>query len=349
MVQEGDIDSLAEASTEEAPIQPSESLQADVWTSPPCINLQLQGDPLELIMAPGDVLVLRSSGRLSEIGNVGDLLDHVLVVLAPPICVHRFSIEAGQLRAAWPADAGVLEMWRVRTIDCSQQVPGLHETESLLYVERGSGRLMLVGEITCESNLILNEVEAVELWQSPRKLRESLRFDLMQEVAADMREHKGLDWSSLTVARAVVKSANAVAKPTNEQTMAKIMEYWTKAPICTSVVITFWQRYLVKLSGTCAFNVEPADLVMKWMPLKADRVRPGDLMNTLRSAGWVSMSQIPRIFRPMMCHAPPPSQQVPLARSTFSPRKSSAKKEISSGQYSDDIIMLESRAVTLTC
>jgi len=314
-----------------------------------CVNFSLAGNALELMMAPGDVLCVRGSGRLSEIGNVGGFLGHVLVVVAPPRSVQRASDEGVELQAAWPADEGVKELWRVFTIDCSRQSRGLHEAESLLYVERCSGRLIFAGEVGCDAEISLNEVEAVELWQSPRKLRESLRFDLMQDVVADMRELKGFDWSAETVARAVVKSSRAVAKPTHAETMQKIVEYWEKAPICTSVVVMFWQRYLLKLSGVvmskkgAEHKVEPAELVMRWMPLKADRVLPGDLLTTLKSVGWVCMAQIPRIFQPMLCHGPLPGLVMPSMPSI------ARREESAESARFEDTTIFDTRMITLTC
>jgi hypothetical protein len=314
------------------------------------INFQLVGDKLELMMAPGDVLCVKGSGRLDQIGAAGGFLGHVLVAITPPRCIKRQSAEAEQVRAAFPDDNSIAEMWCVATLDCSRQVPGLNESEALLYVERGTGRLIIAGELTSESTLVLNEHEAVELWQSPRKLRESLRVDLMQEVVADMREFKGLDWSALAVARAVMKSARHVAKPTHEETMEKVQESWKKAPICTSVVIIFWQRYLVKLAAVVLpkkghdQQPEPAELVMRWMPLKADRVLPGDLLNTLKSVGWVCLTQIPRIFQPMVCHAQPQASK-PINLSTLLAKSEESRENV----RFEDSNVLDSRSVTLTC
>merc|ERR1719162_2204282 len=94
--------------------------------------------------------------------------------------------------------------------------------------------------------------------------------------------------------------------------MDKIADYWKKEPICTSVVIIFWQRYLHKLAGVVVSKVdsgkvEPAELIMRWMPLKADRVLPGDLLGTLTETGWVAMVQIPRIFQPVNRWIPSPA------------------------------------------
>lgn len=345
----GDADTLAEArAAVEHPALPSQTLRPNVWM-PHSINFQLSSDALDLIMAPGDVLCVRGSGRLSEIGNAGGFLGHMLVVISPPRSIRRSSKEGLDLEAAWPPDANVKELWRVTTMDCTRQAPGLHETESLLFVERVTGRLILAGEMTFETKLVLNEHEAVEIWQSPWKLRHSLRFDLMQEVVADMREHKGLAWSKRTAARAFFQSARAVMKPTHEQTLENITECWTKAPICTSVIIIFWQRYLVKLSGVVTskkgpgHRVEPAELVMKWMPLKADCVLPGDLQSTLKDHGWVSLAQIPRIFQPTVCHNQ--GMMLPLLTTSLPPVKTKESNE----NVRIEETMLESRIITLTC
>ena len=34
------------------------------------------------------------------------------------------------------------------------------------------------------------------------------------------------------------------------------------------------------------------DFILKWMPLKADRGLPGDLVTAMQSAGWVRVAQV---------------------------------------------------------
>ncbi|CAK0865334.1 unnamed protein product [Prorocentrum cordatum] len=88
---------------------------------------------------------------------------------------------------------------------------------------------------------------------------------------------------------------------------------WTREPICTSIIIVFWQRYLCELAaatqGECAPSLSGLDLILQWMPLKADRGLPGDLLGVLRSRGWACVSQVPRVFRPALIlqQAPAPA------------------------------------------
>merc|ERR1712010_306366 len=91
-------------------------------------------------------------------------------------------------------------------------------------------------------------------------------------------------WSYKTAARAVFKSAKLSRRKSREELMDKVQGYWETAPICTSIVTAFWQRFLVKLAqatGQCEAN-----MILKWMPLKADRVLPGDLVETMKKCGW---------------------------------------------------------------
>lgn len=274
-------------------------------STPTSCVLCLVGDSLELMMAPGDVLAVKGSGRLTEIGTARGFMGHVLLVLAPPANVIRQSEEGQSLQAVWPS-ADVEEIWRVRTLESTRSEQGLHEAEMLLYVERNSGQLLLVGELQQDGTLVLTEHEAVELWQSPTELRSQLRMDLMLKVLAEMKANEA-SWSSVTAMRAAISSARLTAG--SSETMETVRACWAREPICTSVVIVFWQRYLCEVCTEG--SGDPLDLILKWMPLKADRGLPGDLLGAMRSVGWVTVAQVPRIFRPMVfpgmaAQSPPP-------------------------------------------
>merc|ERR1719478_1581872 len=153
--------------------------------SPPtnCV-LCLVGDSLELMMAPGDVLAVKGQGRLTEIGTAHGMLGHVLLVLSPPNNVIRNSDEGLSLQAVWPSPE-VEEIWRVRSLESTRSEQGLQEAEMLLYVERTTGQLILIGELQHDGTLVITEHEAVELWQSPAELRSQIRIDLMGRVLGE--------------------------------------------------------------------------------------------------------------------------------------------------------------------
>ena len=50
------------------------------------------------------------------------------------------------------------------------------------------------------------------------------------------------------------------------------------------MVIIIWQKLLLKMAAQEA--VHPADLISRWMPLLADRILPGDLVQTRQKCHW---------------------------------------------------------------
>eukprot|EP00439_Symbiodinium_sp_Y106_P035215 s275_g4.t1 len=166
-----------------------------------------------------------------------------------------------------------------------------------------------------------------------------------------------------------------VEKPTASQTLEGVKKCWESAPICTSVVINFWQRYLEKLAchsfllqpdpslgagfnpgdkisywdlscGTWVngfvkervvdgqgdvavayhLDIKPSanpqyvrrrlneetvatkavDMIRRYVPLKADRALPGDLMRSMQRCYWSCIQQAPLVFRPVMTLPPQP-------------------------------------------
>lgn len=283
------------------------------------------GDMLSLMMAPGDVLFARGVrtrnaadespsalglpgfGCMTRPGTVGDWTDHVLLVAGPPWGVWRNSPEAADLKDVWLAVSAVnqgAEVWRVDTIDSS--VRGLHIAESLLYVDRATGQLMLVGEIDPEDGelYVSERPEPVELWQSPAELRAQIHLDFVEEVLRDMKAGEA-DWSPSSAACAIIESSE-IAVFDDHHTLDDVQACWKQDPICTGAVIGFWQRYLCKLAEACSprGSAECAEramaLILRWMPIRCDRALPGDLAGSMQSADWIFVPQIPRIFWPVL-------------------------------------------------
>merc|ERR1719421_2318893 len=100
-----------------------------------------------------------------------------------------------------------------------------------------------------------------------------------------------------------------------------MMSCWSKEPICTSVVIIFWQVYLCRFASVINNTrpegnyIDPAVMIMRFMPLKADRVLPGHLLKTLKDHGFVVTSQVPKLFKAM----PVPNMQPVLPQPALRP------------------------------
>jgi len=280
---------------------------------------------LEGIVIPGDVLFVRGSGGLLELGTAGGVLGHVMLVVKAPERVGSTSEHARYLKSVWPS-GGVTEIWKVRTVESSRGRSGLHEAELYLYVERKTRRLQLLGELGDGEFDISNE--ATELWQSPAEVRSRLCDQLVQEVLNEMRvQGARANWSWTTAARAVLRADDNLNLCSNKgQLIQEIQECWAMDPICTSVVIHFWQRCLCKLakrigSSQNGARSKPVDLILQWMPLKADRSLPGILLDTMRRCGWTKRTTITAPRRQGQGHALPqePSFTPAISRMPTSP------------------------------
>lgn len=269
--------------------------------SDPCGDAGLEG-----AVAPGDVLFVRGAGGLVELGTAGGLLGHVMVVVKPPQRILPHSEEGHWLRPIWPS-GDAMEIWKVRTAESTRGRSGLHEADTLVHVSRETRRLTFVGAIV--DNEVEVSGEAMELWQSPDELRILLSEELVVEVVNEMKAHCA-SWSWTTAARALFMSVGTCISEQEDQDLAlqEIMDCWTTDPICTSVVISFWQRCLCKIAeaenlAAGKMVVEPANLILRWMPLKADRSLPGKLLRTMRRCRWKRKTAIPAVaFSMSICH-----------------------------------------------
>jgi len=277
---------------------------------PPGGRRRREDDFLAGVMVPGDVLFVQGSpGGLWELGTTGGLMGHVMLVIEPPEKVELDTDEAHHLQLVWPK--GASEIWKVRTVESTRANKGLHEALLLLHVVPDSSRLVIIGELG--DGTVEISGETAEVWQSPEPLRARLGERLMEEVLGEMRE-QGASWSWATAARAVFRAPSSFNGGADKlKVLREIQECWTTDPICTSVVIAFWQRVLCRAAGGDADDFDAgaaADLVLEYFPLKADRSLPGALLTTMSRCGWTRRTTVPNATEPARkaCEA---AQQAP--------------------------------------
>jgi hypothetical protein len=175
---------------------------------------------------------------------------------------------------------------------------GFYQTDYFLFVD-GIGSVYVLGEEPGDNRFHrLEEPEKVQLWQCPPALRKYFRVDFMHEVLGQMVEHEA-NWSWSTAIRAVLLPAEVPVDAEEASTLNKIMNGWKAEPICTSVVIVFWQRYLCKMAEESnatahpnGLKVNPLEWIVNWMPLQGDRALPGEMLRALRQHGWVLISHL---------------------------------------------------------
>jgi hypothetical protein len=242
---------------------------------------------LNLPLSTGDVICVKGSVEgIMRLGATGGYMGHVLLVLAPPVGVQRNSVEAAPYKYVWPRNARML--WVVRTGESCRDAEGFHETDLLLHVDR-TGHVLIIGEVTNRGeeseDLIQYEIPAkAQLFCCPSDLRSHCRLSSMNEVLDQIRNREA-SWSWGTAVRAFLFSADVSEGWDPDANLKDIKKCWQSAPICTSVVIIFWQQYMCKLAHLDG-DSHAMDWILEWMPVKADRTLPGELLSTMERCGW---------------------------------------------------------------
>jgi len=308
----------------------------------------------------GDMIFVRGTGGLLELGTAGGFLGHVMLVVQPVRMVHKDSDDGHLFANVWPKSSGCQVIWVCRTVEATRQRRGLHEADLLLHCNQSTGKIRLIGEVGEDEVLVSGE--AVEVWQSPEELRRELNEQcpwVKDAVLEDMKNTEA-SWSWETAVRAVLRSATGGFDETVDrvQLMRQVRASWKSDPICTSIIIQFWQRALEKFALEGSLRPDgatpssaPAELIIKYLPLKADRSLPGDLLETMLRKGWMQRTKFGTQARARLLAPPAPSkrdegqetpepQQPPVSRAksefviaAFCSRHSSSEKRPKAPQY----------------
>jgi len=258
------------------------------------------GADLNQVMQPGDVLCVEGNGRLAQLGSAGGFMGHVLVVTGQPKRIELGSEDQCEIRSIWPRGRHEPLVWKVPVLESTRLRSGLGCSEVILHIEPSSGRLTMIGELVPlgknKVHLGIVDAEPVELWQSPAAFRGNIQIDLVRSVVEDMLATGG-SWSYATAAQALFYRSASLDTEGGEPTelLQLIAECWEVPPICTSIVVGFWQRYACKLA--CKTGSSALDLILQCMPLRADRSLPGELLSTMESCGWMSVACLPGNFQ----------------------------------------------------
>lgn len=232
-------------------------------------------------LLPGDVLnIIGETNAITRLGAAGGFMGHVLLVLSPPQPISKRSAVGRALHPFLPKNCK--ELYSVGTVECSRSTEGLYQVNVVVCLDE-VGRVSLCGEYWGDEVTINEGLEEVHMWHSPSGFRgDNFSMDVMSEVLEDMRSCQQ-NWSWSTAVRAFLFSGDISANR-GAVSMKEIEESWQAQPICTSIVVTFWQRYFCKLARL--HGTDPLNLILQHMPLRSDRVLPGELLSTMLSRGW---------------------------------------------------------------
>jgi hypothetical protein len=234
--------------------------------------------------------VVGENNAIARIGAVGGFMGHVLLVVSAPQIILKKSAVG---RAFQQHSRDSCTLVSVRVVECSRGIEGLSEVATVLSIDE-TGRVLLRGETHGDTLSVNEDPEEVHIWHSPPQFRKSnFCLDVMVEVLEDMRSIPQ-NWSWSTAVRAFFLSGDISGRIDSRVTMKEILDSWEAQPICTSIVVVFWQRYLHKLASRQ--RTDPLHLILQVMPLRADRVLPGHLVAAMVAHGW-SLWSGPQSFR----------------------------------------------------
>jgi hypothetical protein len=224
------------------------------------------------------------------VGTAGGKFGHMMLIVEKPRRVTLNSDFGRWLQPVWPD--GARELWLVQALEITRCRPGLHSADLLLLGgHHHNGSLTLLGEIY-DGNADMTD-QVVEVWQIPENIKSTFSEVLFRETLEDILCSGSKGWSWTTAARSVLKcESHCLLDPTMqaESLLHHLKEAWDADPICTSVVVAFWQRYLVKFAKVNyppeLNDVKAAELILQCMPLKADRCLPSDVMRAMDRCGW---------------------------------------------------------------
>lgn len=254
-------------------------------------NSESVGTASNAIAGPGDVLYIHSANSwIKSVGTAGGKFGHMMLVVNKPRRITPNSETGHWLRPVWPD--GAPELWLLQAIEITRGKAGLHTAELVLASGREhNGLLTLLGELYNGHADMTDQV--VEVWQFPHRFRTTFNEVLFQETLQDMLRSDSKGWSWTTAARSVLKPESHCLLDQTAQAghlLQLVQEAWDAEAICTSVVVTFWQRYLVKFARANfppeVQDVKAAELILQCMPLKADRCLPNDVMSAMERCGW---------------------------------------------------------------
>jgi hypothetical protein len=234
------------------------------------------------IISPGDILNIRGDiNAISRLGATGGFMGHVALAVSEEMVVPLDS-DAGKLFYKY-TDGGRNPLLAVNIVECSRQTPGLSESQLILYTKNDTA--FLLGEHDGQDLTRFEDIEEVHIWNGPAAFcgQENFCLFVMEEVLAEMRANQR-NWSWTTAVRSFLLSGQMSPRDDVPVTMQEIRESWKAEPICSSIVVSFWQQYLYRMAQLQ--QADPLQMILKNMPLKADRVLPGELLQCLLAHGW---------------------------------------------------------------
>mmetsp|Transcript_43308 Transcript_43308/g.137731 ORF Transcript_43308/g.137731 Transcript_43308/m.137731 type:complete len:385 (-) Transcript_43308:114-1268(-) len=258
-----------------------------------------------------ETLGLRSSHQRDEVAPLVDIMPGDIFLCGPDKHgIHHVVLARGGLH---PADEDMvnmldlepgMEVYACQTIESTQASVGdetwWYPTETLLQRDPYTGAASLVGDLPPNSTCIEVAMEPVPVKVLLHPLRQrggDPEFDeeafeeVIQASAEQSQKYaKRTAVHSFLLSNVKLGAIDARDYPTPESREAlleKIHQSWEQRPICASVAVKCWQRYLEAVSDGPEETVER---ILDLMPHWCHRSTPSLMVSTLTNHGWVLLN-----------------------------------------------------------
>jgi len=247
-------------------------------------------NPVELL--PGDIIM--------TMGGKSIATHHVMLVCGKLEFVPQFRkvLEV-------PPEA---EVWACKTIESTGLEEGheyhWHSAYTFFSRDKHSKTLELVGDITEGDDEVCVAEEPVRCKVLLHPLRtefggQGLDGDIFRKIVHEL-EIVSKAWSISTCTKAFlsrmfftwqggINPENYKTEKAKEDLMESLQNSWVIAPICASVPVKVWQRYIQE---TSVDTVAAADLILSNMPLHCQCVVPSIMIKRLSEEGWVLIDNL---------------------------------------------------------
>jgi len=219
----------------------------------------------------------------------------------------RISVLNSPLQTAWEEDE-VIEVSYDSEHDLAVDVQlhhSVHDSNRAVRGVRRSGRASSAGIMPGDhltERFVESDGSVLAIFRSDIR-RKKLDEEAFENAVSEVEQQK-LGWSLRTASRAVMSKAvgnsrfckDEYAGEAGMQRMsAELRAHWAKDPICTTVPIRVWQRYLFEVWD--GDDMAAAAEVLRVMPCRGDRTLPSELWAALLETGlWSEVELLPEYW-----------------------------------------------------
>ena len=191
----------------------------------------------------------------------------------------------------------------VRVLESTQGRRGVHWYTAALAVLPSSPGLWMFGELRDKGKWVtISPPRRFEILQAPARARCQMAspkaLETFKTACIDTKNAtRATPTSNWSLRTAVVSFFLSPFQARLRKTPRPdaLRGHWAVPPICTSVCIEAWQRFLLASAAT---DAQGCDSIIDVVPCRADRTLPRTFLQLLKQRGWRRVTDLPLFFVP---------------------------------------------------